>query len=217
MWERTKRLVNSYLDELIERLSRPDREGREIVCSEKARLNELEAQARASAKMLEKALAEIELKLASLPERDHTAQEVSELTARRDLLKRQLAEANASAERARAIRDQSRAGPELTTEAFLASMRETLASVQTAFNPTDPAATIEEMRARIRQAPSENNSSRAGETLDQYKKSSQVDEILDQYKESLSESGKQQGEYRPTEPEQPKTLGPAQAPIHPID
>jgi hypothetical protein len=231
MWERTKRLINSYIDELIERLSRPDAEVVEIITSEKARLNELEAQARASAKMLEKELAEVELKCIGASERERLARErgdiaaassaaceLSELEVRRDLLRKQIAEAEASAERARAIRNEhSRVGPELVTESLLASMRETLAGVQTPFSPTDPAATIEEMRARIKQT-------HTASQEDNTPSRSWVDEILGQYKKSLSESNtqalqttSQQGGDDATDPEQPKTLGPTRGPICPID
>ena len=44
MWNRTKRLINSYLDDLIQRVSGPDREAREITSAELTRLNELEVQ-----------------------------------------------------------------------------------------------------------------------------------------------------------------------------
>ena len=62
MWHRTKRLINSYLDDLIQRVSGPDREARGVTRAEVARLNELEVQTRASAKLLEKELAEVGLK-----------------------------------------------------------------------------------------------------------------------------------------------------------
>ena len=58
MWQRTKRLITSYLDDLIERASSPDRDVRDITRGEIARLSELEVQTRASIKMLEKELAE---------------------------------------------------------------------------------------------------------------------------------------------------------------
>ena len=42
MWERTKRVINSYLEDLIERASSPDKEVRQITRAEISRLNELE-------------------------------------------------------------------------------------------------------------------------------------------------------------------------------
>ena len=58
MWNRTKRLINSYLDELIERTSGPDKDVRQITRAEVARLNELEVQTLASVKLFEKELAD---------------------------------------------------------------------------------------------------------------------------------------------------------------
>ena len=70
MWHRTKRLINSYIDDLIERVSSPDRDVRGITRAEIARLQELEVQTRASAKVLEKELAEIGLKILGVAERE---------------------------------------------------------------------------------------------------------------------------------------------------
>ena len=59
MWRRTKRLINSYLDNMIEKTSSPDKDIRALTRGEVARLNEYEVQSRASVKMFEK-----EIKLA---------------------------------------------------------------------------------------------------------------------------------------------------------
>jgi hypothetical protein len=75
MWQRTKRLINSYLEDMIERVSSPDREVRQITRAEIARLNELEVQTRAAAKMLEKELAEVELKMVGVSERERLSRE----------------------------------------------------------------------------------------------------------------------------------------------
>src|SRR2546423_4528808 len=75
MWNRTKRLINSYLDELIERTSGPDKDVRQITRAEVARLNELEVQTLASVKMFEKELAEVELKMIGVTERERMARE----------------------------------------------------------------------------------------------------------------------------------------------
>src|SRR6185295_10305936 len=106
MWQRTKRLINSYLDDLIDRASGPDREVREITRAEITRLNELEVQTRASAKILEKELAEIQLKMIGVTERERMMRERGELAAaenagrqlvalgaQRDLIRQQLSEA----------------------------------------------------------------------------------------------------------------------------
>ncbi|HWX42438.1 MAG TPA: hypothetical protein VN345_14905, partial [Blastocatellia bacterium] len=111
MWERTKRLVNSYLDNLIEKTGRPDSEVRDMTRGEVARLNEVEVQARASVKVFEKQVAALEVKMNALVERDRVARERNDmaavasvasafepLAAERDMLKKQIAEANAKAE-----------------------------------------------------------------------------------------------------------------------
>jgi len=118
MWNRTKRLINSYLDELIERASSPERDVRQVTRAELARLNELEVQTLASVKMFERELAEIELKMIGLSERERIERERGDLAAaqnagrdlvalasQRDLLRQQISEGKASAARARALRD----------------------------------------------------------------------------------------------------------------
>ena len=81
MWERTKRVINSYLEELIERSSSPDKEVRQITRAEIARLNELEVQARGSIKLLEKELAEVELKMLGVAEREKITRERGDIAA----------------------------------------------------------------------------------------------------------------------------------------
>src|SRR5215510_14184104 len=111
MWQRTKRLINAYLDDLIQRVSGPDREVRQVTRAELSRLNEVEVQARASAKMFEKEKAELELKIGGLLERgrllrergDQTgaqsaARDAAALVAQHDLLKQQIGEATSAAE-----------------------------------------------------------------------------------------------------------------------
>nr|AIA13481.1 hypothetical protein [uncultured bacterium] len=119
MWNRTKRLINSYLDDLIERASSPDKDVRQVTRAEIARLNELEVQTLASVKMFEKELAEVELKILGIAEREKMARERGDLIAaesagrelvtlasHRDLLKQQISEAKSSAARARALREE---------------------------------------------------------------------------------------------------------------
>ena len=75
MWNRTKRMISSYLDEMIEKVSSPDKEVRAVTRAEIARLNELEVQTLASVKLAEKELAEVELKMVGLAERERMARE----------------------------------------------------------------------------------------------------------------------------------------------
>ncbi|HKP86222.1 MAG TPA: hypothetical protein VJZ26_09005 [Blastocatellia bacterium] len=203
MWNRTKRLINSYLDELIERASSPDRDVREVTRAEKARLNELEVQTLASAKMFEKELAEVELKMIGVAERERMAREGGDIAAaesagrnlvalgsQRDLLKQQISEARSSAARARALREErTRLGEDLATETHLTSMRENLAGIQTPFDATDPSSTMEEMRTKINQARASSPDPRLAEAEREYEeqaKRARIDDMLARYKESVS-------------------------------
>jgi phage shock protein A len=253
MWNRTKRLINSYLDDLIERTSGPDRDIRQITRAEIARLNELEVQARASVKILEKELAEVELKMIGLAERQRIASERGDaagagsasselvsLSSHRDFLKQQISEANSSAARAQALREQRRSmGNELANETYMTSMRENIAGLQSPFDKNDPSATIDEMRARLSRYSEPTIDSRVAEAdreLEAQRAHSQVDDILARYKQSVNdppatprETVSPQAQTRPTspapstpttedeEPEQQKSLGRNEGPVRPID
>ncbi|MFP5263263.1 MAG: PspA/IM30 family protein [Blastocatellia bacterium] len=199
MWNRTKRLINSYLDELIERAGSPDREVRQVTRSELARLSELEVQTLASVKMFEKELAEVELKMIGVAERERierergdpaaaqsAGRELVALGERRDLLRQQISEGKASAARARDLReDRKRVGEELASETHLTKMRENIAGLDTPFNPGDPASTIEEMRARLGSNRVSENEARLAEAERQFEeeqKRARVEEMLARYK-----------------------------------
>lgn len=201
MWQRTKRLINSYLDNLIERSTGPDREAREGTRAELVRLSELEVQTRASAKVLEKELAEVGLKILGVSERERIARERGDqasaadagrqllsLDAQRNLIKQQIDEASAAAERARALREERRRlGEDLAAETHLTAMRENLASVQAPFDSTDPAATIEEMRLRIGRSglsSTDNRVAEADRELEAERARARVDEMLSRYKQA---------------------------------
>jgi hypothetical protein len=203
MWNRTKRLINSYLEELIERVSSPDREAREVTRAELARLNELEIQTRASAKMLEKELAEVQLKMVAVTERERLAREQGDaaaasaagallvsLGAQRDLLRQQLGEATTAAERARSLREEHRRlGEELATDTHLTAMRENLSSIQTPFDSTDPSGTIEEMRRRIGRSGAsltDNRVAEADRELEAERARARVEEMLSRYKQGAT-------------------------------
>jgi hypothetical protein len=203
MWNRTKRLINSYLDDLIERTSSPDKDVRQITRAEVARLNELEVQTLASIKMFEKEVAEVELKMVGVTERERMARERGDLTAaesagrelvqlgaHRDLLKQQIGEARASTARARQLREERRQqGESLATETHLTAMRENLAGIQTPFDAADPSATIEEMRSRLGQpAISETDAKLAAAERDyeEAQRRARVDDMLARYKQTLA-------------------------------
>jgi hypothetical protein len=203
MWNRTKRLINSYLDELIERASSPDKDVRQVTRAEIARLNELEVQTLASVKMFEKELAEVELKIIGVAERERMARERGDLVAaesagrelltlasHRDLLKQQISEAKSSVARARTLREErKRVGEDLATDTHLTTMRENLAGVHTPFDGTDPSSTIEEMRMKLNRPASASTDPRLAEAEREYEeqaKRARIDEMLSRYKDSAA-------------------------------
>jgi hypothetical protein len=255
VWDRTKRLINSYLDELIERSSSPDRQVRQITRAEIARLNELEVQARGSLKLFEKELAEVELKMIGVSKREAIARERGDaggaaaaanslitLSKHRDLLKQQISEAGASAERARSLReDRRRLGEELATDTHLTTMRETIAGIQTPFDRNDPSATIDEMRERLHRPGVPTVDPRLIEAEREFEAErarKATEEILSRYKQDLSSSDltaageaplrsaatTESEETKPVDTEtdqeqldQRKSLGRTDGPIRPID
>jgi hypothetical protein len=247
MWQRTKRLINSHLDNLIERVSSPDRDVREITRGEISRLNELEVQTRASAKLLEKELAEVHLKMVGVTERERMMRERGELAAaetagrelvalgaQRDFIRQQLGEAHNSAERARALREEHRrVGEELANETHLTAMRESLSGIQSPFSSTDPSATIDEMRGRIRSqgfSAVDAHVAQADRELEAERARARVDEMLARYKQggvaeqtpnappTPVQTNASAGPDPETDDEgQAKTLGRSDGPHHPID
>jgi phage shock protein A len=204
MWQRTKRMINSYLDNMIEKTSSPDEDVRALTRGEVARLNEYEVQSRASVKIFEKELAEIELKILGLAEREKilsgqgnedaavkAAYAIQTLAAQRDLLKQQISEARGAAEKAKALREERKAqGVELTNDVYLTEMRENIASVNTGFGVNDPASTIEEMRSRLSSTsiPSvDAQVADADRELKALESKSKIDDLLAQYKNRLTD------------------------------
>ena len=223
MWNRTKRMINSYLDEMIEKVSSPDKDVRAVTRAEIARLNELEVQTLASVKMAEKELAEVELKMVGLAERERMARDrgdavaadsagraLMQLAAQRDLLKQQISAAKASAARARALREERRVqGEDLANETHLTSMRENLAGIQTPFSANDPSSTIEEMRAKLNRPASAATDARIAELEHEQAEAArraEVDDLLSRYKQSASG-----GEVSITAPPPPTTAQPPAA------
>ena len=203
MWNRTKRLINSYLDELIERASGPDKEVRRVTQAELARLNELEVQTLASVKMFEKELAEVELKMIGVTERERISRERGDLAAaesagrelvnlaaHRDLLRQQISEGKSSAARSRALRDErKRVGEDLASETHLTAMREDIAGLNTPFGKNDPASTIEEMRMRLNRPGVSENDARLADAereFEEEQKRARADEMLARYKSSIA-------------------------------
>ncbi|HLG15985.1 MAG TPA: hypothetical protein VJH03_15990 [Blastocatellia bacterium] len=256
MWYRIKRVITSYLDALTDRVSGPDREVRDVTRGEIARLNELEVQSRATAKLREKELAEVELKLLGAAERVRSARESGDaaaaasaaaqletLSVERDFLSKQVSEANASADRAHAIREERRlAGEELAAQSHLTTLSENLSAVQSPFGTSDPAATIEEMRAKLKQRAADTTESRvaaADRELAAERARAHTDELLARYKqrdEIATETGTPQPTVSPrfasteqapaaspgktgdeSSPGQEKSLGRTDGPVRPLD
>ncbi|MFL6276922.1 MAG: PspA/IM30 family protein [Blastocatellia bacterium] len=202
MWNRTKRMINSYLDDLIERTSSPDKDVRQITRAEIARLNELEVQTLASVKMFEKELAEVELKMIGVTERERMARERGDLAsaesagrelvqlgAHRDLLRQQIGEARSSAARARQLRNERRQqGESLATETHLTAMRENLAGIHAPFDATDPSGTIDEMRSRLQRPGMSETDAKLAAAEHEYEEAqrrARVDDMLSRYKQTL--------------------------------
>lgn len=252
MWRRTKRLINSYLDDLINRASSPDKDVREVTRAEVARLSEIEVQSRASVKMFEKELAEVELKMIGIAERERIAREQGNetsastatnaliaLSSQRDLLKKQIADAGAAAEKARALREErKRLGEDLATETHLTNMRESMASIQSPFDATDPASTIDEMRARLNRSgtsAADSAVAAADRELEAERAHSAAEELLARYKQGISGNTIKEAPAAPSSasdssasspssesvedqgPGSSKSLGRTDGPIRPID
>jgi len=195
-------MINSYLDSLIERTSRPESELRDVTRAEISRLNEVEAHARGAAKMIEKQLAEAELKLTGATERQRIARERGDTTAEADsgrivaglqqeceMLRGQLSEANASVARARALKEDRRGSvDDLAAKTQLTTMQETLAGMQSPFDAADPSGVIDEMRSKIRRSsPPPPAVEQADAELAAQAKKSKVDDLLEQYKRGLDQ------------------------------
>ena len=228
MWNRTKRLINSYLDDLIERASSPDKDVRRVTRAEIARLNELEVQTLASVKMFEKELAEVELKILGIAEREKMARERGDLIAaesagrelvtlasHRDLLKQQISEAKSSAARARALREERKqTGEDLANETHLTSMRENLAGIQTPFDANDPSSTLEEMRMKLNRPASASTDPRLAEAEREYEeqaKRARIDEMLSRYKEGTDTVAPRTSQPAPPQAESGSTTKPVEA------
>jgi DNA repair exonuclease SbcCD ATPase subunit len=220
MWQRTKRLINSYLDNMIEKTSSPDSDIRALTRGEVARLNEYEVQSRASAKLFEKEIAEIELKILALAERekifraegndknaDRATETIQALAAQRDLLKQQISEAKAAAEKAKALREERKVqGTELANDMYLTQMRENIASVNSGFGVNDPGSTIDEMRTRLSRTsiPSlDAQVAEADKELNALQSKAKVDDVLARYKNQLG--GEPLQETRPPQSTQART------------
>jgi hypothetical protein len=219
MWNRTKRLINSYLDHMIEKASSPDRDVRAMTRAEITRLNEVEIQASTAAKVLEKELAEVNLKLLGLAERERIMREqgnensalraheaILSLSAQRDLLQQQIHEASASVVKARSLREKRKIqGEDLASETILTQMRENVAGVHTGFDPLDPSSTIDEMRSRLNLSPSTSLDAKVAEAemeMEEQQKKSRVDDLLTQYKNQLDQ---QPDAHRAVSPPDPAT------------
>lgn len=230
MWQRTKRLINSYLDNMIEKTSSPDSDIRALTRGEVARLNEYEVQSRASAKMFEKEMAEIDLKILALAERekifraegndknaDRATETIQALAAQRDLLKQQISEAKAAAEKAKALREERKVqGTELANDMYLTQMRENIASVNSGFAVTDPASTIDEMRARLSRTsiPSlDAQVADADRELNALQSKAKIDDVLARYKNQLGDEPLLETKPpQPTQTRAPETASPNRVP-----
>lgn len=226
MWDRTKRLINSYLDNMIEKVNSPDDDVRKVTRMEVTRLNEVEVQATAAAKMLEKELAEVNLKLLGLAERERIMREqgndasaanaasaIQTLSAQRDLLMQQISEAKASIAKAKALREERKVqGSDLANEVVLTQMRENIAGLNSSFDPLDPSGTIDEMRSRLGRSSYQSIESKVAEADAEMKAAetrSRVDDMLAQYKNQPGGEVIETRSPQPTQTRTPETANPS--------
>ncbi|HEY6333685.1 MAG TPA: hypothetical protein VI756_30490, partial [Blastocatellia bacterium] len=158
-----------------------------------------------NAKVLEKQIAEIELKMSGVAEREKilqrqglagspsgAADQLRALDEQRSMLVKQLAQANAAAERSRSLREERGAGgEELATETHLTAMKENLASIHSNFGANDPSSVIDEMRSRINRSgavssPGADLAAEADRELAREAKRTSVEDMLSQYKQSIA-------------------------------
>src|SRR5258708_15778674 len=69
MWNRTKRLVNSYLDNLIDKVESPDKQVEQVGAVKSSQLGSNAVEALATVKLFEKRITELEAKIATLESR----------------------------------------------------------------------------------------------------------------------------------------------------
>lgn len=241
MWRRTKRIINAYLDGLIEKVSSPARETRDVTRGEIGRLNAVEATSLGEAKRFEKELAEVDLKILGAAEREKMFRgrgdeananrvlgQIATLSAQRDLLKQQVQEAKGYAARARALREErKRLGEELATQTEVTAMQDAIAKLQAPLDASGPAATIDEMRQRLERTSGgalDAQVAGADRELEEAAQRARVDELLSRYKGTVEQGpaekaapAKPEPQSEDKEKEGAKTLGPSNGPIRPID
>jgi hypothetical protein len=158
------------------------------------------------------------------------------------LIMQQLGEAKAAAERARALREERRLqGEDLAAETHLTAMRENLSSIHTPFDTTDPSATIDEMRERLRRSGASLTDSHVAEAdreLEAERARARVEDALSRYKQGVTGGQPQTPPQEAAPPAaqtatpatnavesshddersgQSKTLGRTDGPVRPID
>jgi hypothetical protein len=155
------------------------------------------------------------------------------------LLKQQISEAKAAAEKAKALREERKVqGTELANDIYLTQMRENIASVNSGFGVNDPASTIDEMRTRLSRTsiPSlDAQVADADRELNALQSKAKVDDVLARYKNQLGdeplletklpqptqtrtpETASSNRVHDEEEAAQEKTLGRSDGSIRPID
>ncbi|HZS44567.1 MAG TPA: hypothetical protein VFC63_05650 [Blastocatellia bacterium] len=202
MWNRTKRLVNSYLDNLIDKVEKPDQQVQDAGTVKASQLGASAVESLANVKMFEKRITETEAKIATLESRipllsNDTQRMImqSQLdTSRAELLdlQQRLTQARGSAIQAqKAMKEHPGQVRETMNNARLAQMGETLAGTSMPTKADDPFWVMDEMKSKIEQRSAVSSAQTADARIaaadaELEKPESVVDDLLSQYKRDVA-------------------------------
>jgi len=202
MWNRTKRLVNSYLDNLIDKVEKPDQQVQNAGTVKASQLGANAVESLANVKIFEKKITETEAKIATLESRiplltNDTQKMIlqSQLdTSRAELLdlQQRLTEARGSAIRAqKAMKEHPGQVRETMNNARLAEMGETVAGAAMPTSTDDPFWIMDEMKSKIEQRAAASSAQTtdakiAAADAELEKPGALVDDLLSQYKRDVA-------------------------------
>ena len=215
MWNRTKRLVNSYLDNLIDKVESPDKQVQQAGAVKSSQLGTNAVEALATVKLFEKKITELEAKIATLESRipmiTNSTQKMlleSQLETSRaellDLQQRVMVARGTAIQSQKAVKEHPHKVHETMNNARLAQMGEALAgSAGGATSTDDPFWVMDEMKNKIEQRNAMSGSMTADAKIaaadaELEKPGAAVDDLLSQYKRDLASQPLE--EVRPVAP-----------------
>jgi len=230
MWKRAKRVINSYLDNLISKFEEPDAALQHATQVKASALGQSAAESLATQKLFEKRIAELELEIATVETRIRIAEgspdKVARLSQHLQTLQAELADLQArlpqarqaSAQAMRALKEHKHDIGQAITDSNLADIKETIANTSGAFSSDAIGVTFDEMRDKILLK------AQASHLLDSepdLEPQQNVDDILSQYKRRMEAGANPTAQPDPEtgEKEQTtkKTLGPATDDVRPLE